>query len=67
MTPLAYENATFWCVRKRVLVIKKQKVIQKKTFENHLEKSDPIIMEDVHFRCLNFYRSEISKVSYQIG
>ena len=33
MTPLAYENVTFWCVRKSVLVIKNQKVIQKKHLE----------------------------------
>ena len=53
MTTLAYEKVGRWCVRKTVLIIKKQKIYKIKSFGNHPEKIGT--REGVHFRCLNFY------------
>ena len=50
MNPLVYTKVGSWCVRKNVLVIKKQNVNKKLSFENHPEKFDPL--EVVHFRGL---------------
>ena len=52
MNPLVYAKVGSWCVRKNVLVIKKQNVNKKLSFENHSEKFDPL--EVVHFRGLEY-------------
>ena len=50
MNPLVYAKVCSWCVRKNVLIIKKQNVNNKLSFENHPEKFDPT--EVVRFRGL---------------